>query len=173
MTADTDRDAARRQTDPLVRRHISAPLLLLAALAVLFPAITLAAGASLWRALDLSWLLLAAVALTHAIFRRSMQGGCGRTLLTLTVVLVVLYPIISPDDDLLLLILPADAQTVVADAAKQKHSAALPHVHALAAALASLLLAPPHSWYPVLEPQFSGSVITVAHATGNHSPPSC
>ncbi len=173
MTADTDPYAGRRQTATVVRRPISAPLVVVAALAVLLPAVTLGAGDSLWRALDLSWLLLAAAALTHAIFRRAVQGSCWRTLVTLIVALVVLYPIISPDDDLLLLILPDDAQTVVADATKQKHSAALLNVHALAAALASLLLAPPHSGYPVLEPQFSGAVITVAHATGNHSPPSC
>lgn len=146
---------------------------MVAALAVLLPAITLAAGGSLWRALDLSWLLLAAAALSHAIFRRPGYGGCWRTLLALTVALVVLYPIISPDDDLLLLILPDDAQTVVADATKQRHVAAPLNVQADDAALASLLVALPGFSHLVFEPQFRGAVVTVAYATGNHSPPSC
>ncbi len=173
MTTGTDPYAGWRQTIPVVRRQISAPLGVVVALAVLLPAVTLAAGASLWGALDLSWLLLAAAALAHVMFRRRRPSGCWRTLVSLTLALVVLYPIISPDDDLLLLILPDDAQTVVASVTKQKHLAAPLNLHAMVAALASLLVALPTASYPVFEPQLSRAVVTFSHATGNHSPPSC
>jgi len=133
-----------------------------------------AAHASLGDSLDLLWLLLTAAVFAHWTLRRRPGSLPGmRELLSLTLALALLFPVISADDDLLLFDLPSDVQCLFSTPEKQKHAAASAKLHLPAAITVQLLPTLLHSLD--LVPR-SGSVATLvlsSHTTGNHSPPLC
>ncbi len=126
---------------------------------------------SLWETLNGLWLLFAAAVLAHWVFGDDRKGSRWPMLVSLTVLLVLLFPIFSPDDDWLLFSLPDEARTAVSVPEKQKQlgAAARPHV----ATIATMSLFPSFNGVFELAPGIPTDfpAAPAGHATGNHSPP--
>ncbi len=153
------------------RKHVSFAAAVVAWALLL--GVMVSASAARWYALDALWLLLTVVFLGYGIFRRDRRSSCGRELLSLTVALVLIFPIISAADDLLLFSVPDGAQAAVSDVAKPRQASTVAHLDSPVAAVTSQPVAHFSSWYLELESSPTRLITAIAHATGNHSPPLC
>ncbi len=140
----------------------------------LFACLMSAAHASLGDSLDLLWILLTGGVFAHWILRRRPGSQPGtRELLSLTLALALLFPVISADDDLFLFDLPSDAQCLFAGPEKEKHAAVAAKPHMPAAITAPYVPTLLYSLDLVPESGRVATLVLSSHATGNHSPPLC
>ncbi len=127
---------------------------------------------SLGGSLDLLWLLLTVAAVIHCLQQRTSRTSRAPQLLALALVLALLFPVISLDDERAQEELPGELQTLLSAPAKQKQS----HVPAAVAA-PSLAAVPQFSvWlYASAErvaPATPAPPLRAScQASGNHSPP--
>lgn len=138
----------------------------------LFACLMAAAHASLGDSLDLLWLLLTAGVFAHWILRRRPDNQPGiRELLSLTIALALLFPVISADDDLFLFELPSDTQCLFSAPEKEKRAAVVAKLHlpaVMPTMFFSILL---RTLELVPGPGGMATLALSSHATGNHSPP--
>ena len=143
-----------------------------AVLAPLTAACVLAAArASLWDTLDIVWFLLAYGAFAHwALCSRETRRPLPE-LLSLGLLMVLLFPVISADDDLLVFRVPNEKQSTISAPEEQKQAAAVARLYSSPAVISSLFPA----WFAtvdlVAEPPTAFPAAPAGHATGNHSPP--
>ena len=155
----------RRKTRLTARHAIFAFAPLLAAYLVAAERVTLG------ESLDLLWLLLTVAAIMHCLEQRVSRATRVRQLLSLALVLVVFFPVISPDDDRALAELP-ELQSLIAAPEKQKapHAVAVDHAPALT-------VTPQFSqWLHVAAERVTPVRVAISQrawrqASGNHSPP--
>ncbi len=125
---------------------------------------------SLWEMLNCLWLLLVTAVLAHWVMRGDRAGRWPK-LLSLVVLLVLLFPILSPDDDWLLFSVPGEPGAVVSVPDKQKHYGGAVWASAALATTPSPAFVLTHSLdlVPAVPTDFPAG--PAGHATGNHSPP--
>ncbi len=129
---------------------------------------------SLELLLNLLWFSLAVASFTAWVSRRNPDGGSRRLeLLSLVFVFALLFPVISPSDDLAQ---PLDddactTQVLISGLKAEKHLAA--PLHRPQSALLALPFLPTLARSPeaVAGPAVKSLPSVVGQATGNHSPP--
>lgn len=144
------------------------------AFAPLMATYLVAAGrVSLGSSLDLLWLLLTVAAVIHCLQQRVSGASRAPQLLALALVLALIFPVISLDDERAQEDLPGELQSLLSAPAKQKQS------HVPAAAHAASLAAVPRFtvWLEALAERVTPAPPAPpqcpwCQASGNHSPPS-
>lgn len=155
------------RTKPLTVRHA------ILAFAPLVGAYLVAAErVTLGGSLDLLWMLLTVAAVIHCLQQRVSGASRPQQLLSLALVLALLFPVISLDDDRAQEDLPGELQSLISAPAKQKsHAPSAVHAPALAAApQPSMWLNPSVERVAPAPP--AARQCAWRQASGNHSPPS-
>lgn len=127
---------------------------------------------TLGQSLDLLWLLLTVAAVIHCLQQRASGGGRAPQLMSLALVLALLFPVISLDDERAQEDLPGELQTLLSAPAKQKQAHVPAAVHA-----SSLAAVPQFTVWLEARPERPAPAPPAAQhcawrqASGNHSPP--
>ncbi len=127
---------------------------------------------TLGQSLDLLWLLLTVSAVIHCLQQRASRASRAPQLLALALVLALVFPVISLDDERAQEELPRELQTLLSAPAKQKQ------IHVPVAAHApSLAAVPQFTLWLNASAEPAAPVPPVARhsawrqSSGNHSPP--
>ena len=126
---------------------------------------------SLWETLNCLWLLLVTAVLAHWATCGERAEDRWPKLVSLIVLLVLLFPVLSPDDDWLLFSVPDEARTVVSIPDKQKHFGLSVRTNVAVATTPSPVFVLTRSFDPVPADPTGFPAGPAGHATGNHSPP--
>ncbi len=156
-----------------LRKHRFSTRHALLALAPLMASYLVAAErVTLGQSLDLLWLLLTVAAVIHCLQQRASGTSRAPQLLSLALVLALVFPVISLDDDRAQEELPRELQTLLSAPAKQKQ------VQIPAAAHAPSLAAVPQftvclnaSTEPLAPAHPAARHCAWRQSSGNHSPP--
>ncbi len=127
---------------------------------------------TLGQSLDVLWLLLTVAAVIHCLQQRVCGTARTAQLLSLALVLALVFPVISLDDERAQENLPGELQSLLSAPAKQKQSSmpAALHAPALAAAPSSAVRLNVTA-EPVMPAPPASRQCAWVQASGNHSPP--
>ncbi len=128
---------------------------------------------SLGGSLDLLWLLLTVAAVIHCLQQRVSGASRAPQLLSLALVLALIFPVISLDDERAQEELPGELQSLLSAPAKQKqcHVPAAAHVPSLTA-VPRFTMCLEASAERALPAAPAPPQCPWCQASGNHSPPS-
>jgi hypothetical protein len=127
---------------------------------------------SLGGSLDLLWLLLTVAAVIHCLQQRVSGASRAPQLLSLALVLALIFPVISLDDERAQEDLPGELQSLLSAPAKQKsHAPAAVHVPSLTA-VPRFTIPLEASAERMLPAPAAPPQCPWCQASGNHSPPS-
>lgn len=155
------------------RKHRFSTRHALLALAPLMASYLVAAErVTLGQSLDLLWLLLTVSAVIHCLQQRAARASRAPQLLSLALVLALVFPVISLDDERAQEELPRELQTLLSAPAKQKQV----QVH-VAAHAPSVAVVPQFTVWLDASTEPVAPVLPITRhsawrqSSGNHSPP--